>query len=173
MFNVYGSGREKSTMSTRNPLRDGQPREQARGEDIINMRTQRVVRLTMPDGTVQEIVTGMRYSQPDPNGGFVESDLVGIPTDRAGNAFPAVPSNLVGISHSGLYIDSPEKQAICTSWLHPAGLPRTILLGQDGQATANGAVCSRCAFRLETIYAVLGILALGVIWGIWYGAGLF
>ena len=160
-------------MPPRNPLgQDSRPLEEAKAEEIINTRTQRSVRLIAPDGGAQEILMDIKDSIPDENGNWVDTELVNVVTDRAGNTLPDDPRS-VTLSHSGLYITSPEQRAECTSWLHPPGRSRTIFIGQDGRLTANGAICSRCDFWLGTLYLIIGILAIGFIVGVWQGAGLF
>ena len=161
-------------MPPRNPLREeGQPREQKEGSDIINTTTQRTVRLVRPDGTVQEIIMDAHDSRPDDNGGYRDTELINVVTDNAGNPLPEDPRSM-RISHSGLYINSPEQLAHCTSWLHGNNRSRTISLGQDGRMVGeNRAICNRCDFRMGTIYLVLGILFLGIVCGIWKGSGLF
>ena len=160
-------------MPPRNPLREeGQPREQKEGADIINTITQRTVRLVRPDGTVQEIIMDAHGSRPDDNGGYRDTELINVVTDYAGNPLPENPRSMI-ISHSGLYITSPEQLAHCTSWLH-GNRSRNILLGQDGRMIAeNRAICSRCDSWMGTIYFVLCILAIGIVLGIWNGAGVF
>ena len=160
-------------MPPRNPLNEeAHPRESVKDEDVINVRTQRVVRLMGPDGGVREVVTDARDSRPDQNGGYVDAELINVVTDHAGNPLPEDPRSVI-ISHSGLYITSPDQFATCTSWLH-GNRSRNILLGQDGREVGRDrAICSQCDFWLGTIYIVLGILCLGLIVGIWKGTGLF
>ena len=163
-------------MPKRNPLRENgglPPREQVKGEDIINTRTQRMVRLTGPDGDVQEIVMDAHDSRPDQNGGYIDSEFINLQTDVAGKILPKDPHEITALSHTGLYIDSPEKLAICSSIFHGSA-SRSILIGFDGRLLPNGrAICSRCEFWLRTVYSVLGIFSIGVILGIWRGAGIF
>ena len=157
----------------RNTLRgDGLPREQTEGKAIVSNRTQRNIRLVDPDGNTQEIPMEVRDTRPDENGNYVDTELVNIVTDRAGNPLPEDPRSVLR-SHSGLYITSPDQLAHCTSWLHPHGRNTNILIGQDGRLTPNGAICSHCDSWLGTIYIILTILAIGLILGIWKGAGVF
>ena len=160
-------------MPRRNPFEESQPREQVKGEEIINTRTQRMTRIIGPDGIVQEFVTDLHDSRPDENGGYIDTEVTNVITDHAGNTFPEDPHSLEAISYSGLFVNSQEQRAMCTSRLHGNG-PRNILIGQDGRLTSNGtAICSRCDFWLGTIYFTIGVLVLGVILGIWRGAGIF
>jgi len=161
-------------MPPENPLREqSEPREQLTGDEIINTRTQRVVRITNQDGSVQDICMDVHDSRPDGNGGYIETDIINVATDAAGNTFPEDPHSLEAISGTGLYVKSVENLAECTSWLHTPGRSRIIRVGQDGHRTVNGAICTQCESRQGTIYLVLGIIAVGVIFGIWKGAGLF
>jgi len=160
-------------MPPRNPLRENdQPREETTGDQITNVRTERTVRIAGPDGNPQEFTTEIHDSRPDENGNFNIRELINAPTDHAGNPLPEDPRSLI-ISHSGLYITSPQQLGHCTSWLHPANQSRNILLGQDGRATAGGAVCSRCDSWLGTIYTMGAIFAIAILLGVWSGAGLF
>lgn len=160
-------------MARRNPFEESNPREPVKGVQIINTRKERIARILGPDGYVQEIVLGMSDSRPDDNGGYVDTELVNVVTDRAGNTLPSDLHSLEGISYSGLFINSGDDRASCTSWLHPPGRSRKILLGEDGRQTLNGAICNRCDFWLGTIYLGLAVLGIGVILGLWKGVGLF
>ncbi|MEA1878407.1 MAG: hypothetical protein U9N86_16315 [Bacteroidota bacterium] len=161
-------------MPPENPLREqSEPREQLTGDEIINTRTQRVVRITNQDGIVQDVLTDVHDSRPDGNGGYIETDVIHVATDAAGNTFPEDPHSLEAISSTGLYVKSVENQAECTSWLHTPGRSRTIRVGQDGRRTVNGAICTQCDFWIGTIYLTIGIIAVGLILGIWKGVGLF
>ena len=160
-------------MARRNALReDDHPREEITGDTIINTRTQSITRLLDPQGNVQEFVTRVTDSRPDEAGEYVDTELINVPFDRAGNPLPEDPRK-ARISHSGFYIGPQDKYATCTSWLHPPGRSRKILVGQDGSEVPGGAICSWCRFCLTTIYLALGILALGAIVGIFEGAGWF
>jgi hypothetical protein len=162
-------------MARRNPLReeDEIPREVRTGDTIINTRTQSITQLVDAQGNVRQFVTKVTDSRPDDAGGFTDSELIRVPFDSAGNPLPEDPRK-VRISHSGLYIGPEDKQAICTSWLHPPGRSRNILVGQDGhELPGGGAICSSCRFWLTTIYLGIGILALGLIIGLFKGAGWF
>ena len=102
----------------------------------------------------------------------MDSELINVVTDDAGNPLPEDPRSMI-FSHSGLYITSPEQLATCTSWFH-GNLSRNILIGQDGRMISEGrAICNRCDFWQGTTYIALAILALGLIAGICKGAGLF
>jgi len=157
----------------RNSLREeGQPREQTEGKSIINSRTQRTARLVCPDGSVQEFLLDINDTRPDENGNWLDNELINVTMDRAGNPLPK-DLRSVKLSNSDLYISSSDQSATCTSWLH-GNRSRNILVGQDGRELGNGrAICDRCAFILTTIYLALGIIALGLVLGIWKGAGLF
>jgi hypothetical protein len=161
-------------MPPRNPLReDGEPREQLRGGEIINTRTQRLSRIIGPDGVVQDIVTDIHDSRPDENGNYLVTDVINVATDYAGNTFPKDPHSLEAISYSGLFIKSQDQRSECTSRLHPHNLSRIICLGHDGRLTANGAICARCDFWLTTIYLALTIVGVGVALGIYKVTGWF
>jgi hypothetical protein len=151
----------------RNPLRDGnQPFETLKGDKIINVRNQKVVRIPTQDGNIQEIVLNESTSEPDGNGNYFDRELINQITDHAGNPLPEDPRSVI-FSHSGLYITSPELRVICTSILHPQNRSRNILLGQDGREVPGGAICSRCDYWLTTIYITLGIVGVGLIYGLY------
>jgi hypothetical protein len=61
----------------------------------------------------------------------------------------------------------------CTSFLHPGGLSRNFLVGQDGRLTLRGAICSHCDFLLGTIYIALVILGIGVVCGLYKAVSFF
>ena len=160
-------------MPRRNPFEESQPQKHFKGDDIFNTQTRRVTRIIDSAGSAQEFVTGLYDSRPDGNGGFNDIEVTNLITDPAGNIFPIDPHYLIAKSHSGLFITSPEQGALCTSWLHAPSRSRNILLGQDGRLTAKGAICSHCDFWLGTLYVSVGIISLGLVLGIWHGAGLF
>jgi hypothetical protein len=161
-------------MPPRNPLRENDhPREQTKGKDILNTRSQRVARIVGQDGNVQEYIMDVHHSWLDGNGGHIDDELINVITDQAGNPLPEDPRSVIR-SHSDLFITSPEQFATCTSWLHGNRHSRNILVGQDGRPLpGGGAICSRCDTWVKTIYLALGILGVGLILGIWRGAGLF
>jgi hypothetical protein len=157
----------------RNPFRDeSQQHEAYKGDDIVNTRTQKIVRIQNQNGNIQESVVGVRDSMPDQNGAYVDTEMINIMTDRAGNPLPQDPRSLQ-ISHSGLYIRFPEQMATCNSWLHSTNRSKTILIGQDGRLTPQGAVCSHCNFWLNTIYIALAILGIGATYGIYKALSFF
>jgi len=162
-------------MSNRNPLVEGgQPQEPIAGEKVAsNIRTQKLVRFLGPDGSEREITTDIHDSRPDQQGGYFDSEVSNILIDQGGNPMPENPRDLV-ISHSGLFIASPEQRGICNSILHLSSRSRNILIGQDGYISDEGmARCSYCQGVLTSIYIVLGILGLGLIMGVYKGVGLF
>ena len=157
----------------RNTLRDGNgPFEAIKGEKIINVRNQRVVRISAQDGNYQEIVMNESTSEPDGNGSYFDRELINQITDRAGNPLPEDPRSSI-ISHSGLYITTTDQRSHCTSILHPQERSRNILLGQDGRLTLRGATCSHCDFLLGTIYIALVILGIGVVCGLYKAVSFF
>jgi hypothetical protein len=161
-------------MSHRNPLReDERAREQMDGKHFISLRTHRINRILGVDGNAIDIPVEVYDSRPAEDGTYVETIVTNLPIDAAGNVFPRDPNQFQGYSNSALYITSPEQKAVCTSWLHPSGLSKNICLPYDGRPTISGAICNRCRFWLTTIRVLLGIVAVGVVLGIWSGAGVF
>ena len=157
----------------RNTLGNGnQPFEAVKGEKIINIRKQKVVRIPTQDGNFQEIVMNEITSEPDGTGSFLDRELINQITDHGGNPLPEDPRSAI-ISHSGLYITSRDQLSHCTSILHPHNRSRNILIGQDGRLTPGGAICSRCDYWLTTIYITLGIVGVGFIWGLYKAVGSF
>ena len=160
-------------MPPRNSLReDNQPQDPIEGDEIINVRSQRVARIVSPDGIVQEVLMGSKLSVPGENGTYVDTELVNIQTDGVGNPLPDDPRK-VTFSHSGLYITSPDQFASCTSRFHPPNRSRNILIGQDGRHVEGGALCSHCDAWINTIYMVLGIFGIGLTLGLFKATGIF
>ena len=151
-------------MAFRNPFKNGKglPQEAMKGDNLVNMRTQRIVRVPGPDGTMQEIIMDSHESTPDKAGGYVDTQITNVATDPSGKAIPGDPRSVIAFSHTGAYITSPEEFARCTSWFHPAGMPTNILLGHDGVLLPDGrARCSNCQrvyFRI-----ILGLAGGGII----------
>lgn len=159
-------------MPPRNSLKDNdQPVEQIKGKTITNVRRERVIQISDQDGAIRQFVMDVADSRPNQDGTYSDSELINVPTDRAGNPLPADPRSVI-VSHSGLYIPSEAQRAVCSSWLHGAR-SRNIFIGQDGRLTPNGAICSRCDSLTGTIWILLFILAVAGILGIWKGAGMF
>jgi len=157
----------------RNPLKEENPQQEIKGEHITNVHSQKAVRISDQNGNTQDIIIGYHITHPDKDGRFIDSELINVVTDYAGNPLPEEPRSVIR-SHSGLYISSPEQLAHCTSFLHfSPSRSRNIFLGQDGRATPNGAICSRCEFWLNSISIVLGIFVIGMVIGLFKGTGLF
>jgi len=160
-------------MAPRNPLNDGsQPKEQTSGKKTINRKTIKKWRLTGTDGRSFDHTVSETDTRPDVNGNYIDSETKNILFDPSGVAVPNDPSKILARSYSGLYIESPQEAALCSSWLHTNPI-RIIKIGFDGQQTQNGAICDECRSKRFVFYVVLGIISSGVIFGIWHGAGLF
>lgn len=158
-------------MPNQNPFHEENAPREARGDQFSNLRTTKFVRILGPDGSIlSETPVRTWESRPDQDGNYIESEGYNIQTDRAGNIVSQ--DGVVGISHTGLVIDTPEKIGNCTSWLHGNG-SKIFLIGQDGRMTRNGGICSRCDFKLGTIYIAAVIFCFGAILGIWRGTGVF
>ena len=160
-------------MPKRNTLRkENQPQDIIEGDEIITSTSQRVVRITSPNGDVQQIIMGGHTSAPGENGSYTDTELINLQTDHAGNPLPEEPRS-VRLSHTGLYISSPEQLAHCTSFFHSRNRSTNILIGQDGRLVEGGATCSHCESWINTIYIVLGIIGVGLVIGLFKGAGIF
>ena len=134
----------------RNPFEEDKPaHETKKGEDILNNRKERVVRIRNQD---TELICDVR--------------------DRAGNPLPEDLRSAF-LSCSGAYIASRDQLALCTSRLHPASRPRNILLGHDGRETQNGAICTYCDYWHTTFYIAFAIIGIGVLAGLCKAAGIF
>ena len=151
---------------------ENQPHEVIKVEDVVNIRTERIVRIRNQDGTFEDIVTNVRETRPDGNGNYIDLELINVVPDRAGNPLPKDPQSAF-ISHTGEFIESRDQLATCTSWLHLGNPNRNILLGHDGRETPAGAICSNCDYWQTTIYIALGIIGIGVLVGICMAAGMF
>ena len=162
-------------MAVRNPFADGNdsPQEPMKGDRLVNLKTQRIVRIPDADGTIREIRMDNRESAPDGTGVYADTETINIAMDSSGRVIPNDPRSVTAISHTGACITQSDLSARCTSWFHPAGMPNNILVGHDGVLLPNGARCSHC----QRIYTriVLGLAAGGGIFllGLYKAAGLF
>ena len=150
----------------RNTLQDGnQPHKQIKGDAIINTERKEIVIINGLDFTREESVI-----KPDGNGNYVETKKTHLICDHAGNP---VPENLQStiLSWTGLNIPSEENRALCTSMFHSSRYSKNIYEGHDGRLTPGGAICSRCDYWLTTIYIALGIVGIGVIYGLFKAVG--
>lgn len=154
-------------MPSDNPFKDDSHVDPIKGNKILNSRKRKKLVINGQDFVVSESST-----QPRENGVYEDNETTHIVTDRAGNP---LPENLkfVAQSHTGLFVSSPEQMAHCNYWLHPGNRSRIILVGQDGQPTATGAICSHCAPWPLTINFVLLFLFLGVLGGVLKAVGIF
>jgi len=157
----------------RNPfVEENQAHEVIKGEDVVNIRTERIVRIRNQDGSYEDNLVSVRETRPDGNGNFVDRELICDVRDEAGNPIPEDLRSAIK-SGGGAYITSQEQLGICTSRLHPSNRSRNIFLGQDGRETPKGAICSNCDSWHTTIYIAFGIIGLGVLTGLCVAAGLF
>jgi len=155
----------------RNPLNDGNPPfEPIKGEKIVNDISRRVIRLIDQHGNVREFVLKERISKPDAEGIYSDTEIEDMPFDHAGNPLPQDP-RCTWLSHTDLFVDEKNK-AVCTHWLHSEER-KIIYINQDGRLTPNGAICSRCESMLRTLYAVLAVLIIAALIGIYRGVGYF
>jgi len=152
----------------------GHPIEPIEGSQIIGGKREKVFRIVAADGTVTEYPMKSSHSALAEDGTYVDSTVDNVVLDPAGNAYPSDPSKVLGCSHSGIAITNPEQLAHCSSWLHPPGRSTAICLDQDGRIRANGtAICNHCDQTQITVYLALIIVSIGVMLGIWQGAGVF
>jgi hypothetical protein len=157
----------------RNPFKENNAEfEAVKGKDIVNIRDETIVQYPDQDGHLQQYITESVISEPNGQGGFVNRTYKMPVYDRLGNPLPDDPGSVV-YSHSHLPIVSADQLARCTSLFHPMAVSRNILVGQDGRLTAGGAICSRCNSWRISIYIVLGILAMGSIFGLYKAVGSF
>jgi hypothetical protein len=162
-------------MPPRNPLRrDNIPQEPTQGQDVpTNWIKHKYIRFISPDGTVREISTGTQEAHPDGQGNYIDLHTTNVVFDQAGNPLPKDPTNMV-TSHTGLFIPSPEFRGLCTSMFHPPHRPKNIYIGQDGYQIGEGRFrCSCCHEIVITLRVFLGILAFGLLVGIYRGIGSF
>lgn len=158
---------------SRNPFSDENEQFDAvKGKDILNIRDETIVQFPDQDGNLRQYVTESVISEPDGQGGYVNRTYKMPVYDRLGNPLPDDPGSVV-YSHSHLPITSAGQLGHCTSFFHPGAVSRNILVGQDGRLTAGGAICSRCDFWLNSIYIVLGVLAIGAIFGLFKAVAFF
>jgi len=151
---------------SRNPFSDNSEEfEAVKGKDIVNVRDETIVQFPDQNGSLRQYVTESVISEPDGQGGYVNRTYKMPVYDRLGNPLPDDPGSVV-FSHSHLPITSSGQLGHCTSFFHPGAVSKNILVGQDGRLTAGGAICSRCDFWRNSIYIVLGVLAVGAIFGL-------
>jgi hypothetical protein len=161
-------------MAKRNPLRDeDKPQEFIEGKDVSATRDEQYKKVTLPNGTKVDFLVKGHRSVRSANGEWVDMDYDGVSFDQAGNP---VPSELEKCSISSFgYITPPDKLAVCNSFFHQfSGRPRNIYSGVDGKSTGDGqGTCSFCQPWKTTITLCLILLMVGVIIGIYRGAGFF
>ena len=157
----------------RNPFEKDKPaHETKKGEDIINSRKERVIRIRNQDGTYEDVLVSVRDTRPDGNGNYVDTELTNFVTDHLGNPPPKDPQS-TWVSHTHAIIRSKEDLGICTSRLHPRSRSRNIFLKHDGRETQNGAICSYCDYWHTTFYIAFAIIGIGVLAGLCKAAGMF
>jgi len=154
-------------MPNDNPLNEEPHPDPVKGERFNNLVTRKRVTINGQEFDVSESTT-----QPREDGVYDDIETKHIITDHAGNPLPE-NSNLVALSHTGLFITSAEQMAHCNYWLHPTHYSHVVLLGQDGQLTATGAICSHCASWPLTINILLFLLILGFLGGLLKAVGIF
>ena len=149
-----------------NPLKeDVHPQEVKKGEGITNLNIQKSFRMIMPDGSIRTFISYEKHTGSVQDGQSIDSESTYVVFDPAGNPMPLDPRKLI-LSHSGCFIPAPEQRAICTSIFHSSP-NRNILIGQDGNLLGDGrAVCTRCQSIRTTILIALGILGIGIFWGL-------
>ena len=152
-----------------NPLKeDPHPQEVKKGEGITNLNTQKSFKMILQDGSVRTFITTENSSGIEQNGQGTTLETTYVLYDPAGNPMPTDPRKLI-FSHSGCFIPTPEQRAICTSIFHHSP-NRNILIGQDGYLLGDGrAVCGHCQIIRTTILIVLGVLGIGIFWGLLKG----
>ena len=154
-------------MPSDNPLRNDPGQDPKKSDEFNNLNTVQRVQI---QGQVQD--TSQKFSQPDQNGVYQDTETKIVVNDPAGNVLPE-SGRPYAISWSGLYILSPEQMAMCNSRFHQPNLSRIILVGQDGQRTQNGAVCSRCQAWWTNIHIGLFIIGIGCFIGLIKAVGIF
>jgi len=158
-------------MPDTNPLRkESRPQEQASGEEMTRIQTDQIVSFDFPDGTQRRHILESRLSSPQDDGTYHETVMNSAIFDHGGNALYFTDPTKVIISHSGLWINTPEEGAICTHWLHPSRRSRNIRIGQDGVQTPTGAICSHCQSTRNSLYMATGLLLIGLLIGLFQGA---
>ena len=158
----------------RNPFnQEAQPREQQGAEDYSQISTKLVIHINRPDGSIREVPIQSHISRPNGNGTWNEIDVVNVIHDEAGNPMIVDDPQQIAISHSGLFITSPDKGGVCTSKLHPTWLPRNFLIDQDGKMVGSRGVCSHCMALMNRIQIILGVIGIGILMGVYKALGWF
>jgi len=154
-------------MPNDNPLRGESHPDPLKGEKIQNSRVRKTAVIAGQVFNRSESTT-----QPREDGVYEDDEITHIATDHAGNRLPE-DLKIVALSHTGLFITSPEQMDHCSYWLHPPNRSRIILIGQDGQLTATGAICSRCSSWPLTINIVVLLMIIGVLGGVLKAVSIF
>ena len=158
-------------MPPKNPLKEDEfPQEPAKGESITNLNKQKIVRVTLPNGQILTSINSETDLNKGPNGQYTDAEITNVVIDQFGNPMVLDPNNF-SVSHTGLFITSPQMKAVCTSIFH-RNPNKNILIGQDGRLLGNGGgICNHCQNILYIIYTVLGIFGIGVIIGLYKALG--
>jgi len=154
-------------MPNDNPLNEEPHPDPQKGDKIRNAKVRKSVVING-----QEFNRSESSTQPGKNGVYDDIETTHIVTDSVGNPLPE-NSNFVAQSHTGLFITSPEQMDHCGFWLHPQNRSRIILVGQDGQHTETGAICSHCVSWQLTINILLFLMILGFFGGLLKAVGIF
>jgi hypothetical protein len=161
-------------MAKRNPLRDeDNPQEFIEGKDVFATRDEQYKKVTLPNGTTVDVLVKGHRSVRSANGEWVDMDYDGVSFDQAGNPIPSeLEKCTISISE---YITPPDKLAVCNSFFHQfTQRRRNIYIGLDGTSTIEGqGTCSFCQTWKTTITLCLALLVVGIIVGIYRGAGFF
>jgi hypothetical protein len=140
-------------------------------EKIVDIQTQKVVRIYRSNGTFQDYPVSNSLSLPDEQGNLRNIDVDCRHFDRVGSLLPADMKDVSESPNGGLI--PPDKRAECTSTLHQQGVSRNFYINVDGIVTEQGGICDDCQRRrtnLRIVSIVLGIcLLIGFIKGLgWF-----
>ena len=141
------------------------------GENIVNLRKRKVVRLYMHDGTFHEVVSSDTLSMPDGKGGWIDQEISADYVDDLGNPLPK-DMNGVAISCTGRLIPL-GRLAACNSGFHPQNMTRNIYMDIDGSIIDSEPICTICQQRRRLFNAILIFVGIGFVIGIFNGFGWF
>jgi hypothetical protein len=161
-------------MAKRNPLRDDDnPQEFIEGKNVSATLDEQYKKVTLPNGTTFDLLVKGHRSVRSANGEWLDMDYDGVSFDKAGNAISSELEKCA-ISNSEC-ITPPDMLAVCNSFFHQfTQRRRHIYIGLDGTATGEGqGTCSFCQTWKTTMILCLALLVVGIIIGIYRGAGFF
>ena len=129
----------------RNSLQEGaQPIDQIQPEALGNLKSRKVLKQVMPDGSTKDISLESIASRLDEDGCFEDIEERAVIYDQSGAPHPAEHLGNARISHQGHQIMDETRLGECQSWFHRSP-NRNVYLGVDGRLSLTGkCICNKC-----------------------------